>query len=115
MNDEIERINQHYRYVELLASVLDAFTTKHEQVLVVHTIFFSLNHWPDEELFEEIPQFAGFGIEYNEETMELRIDAPSLTDLVEICMLPCFPADAKPIMRRDNTLRTKVIKSRDKC
>lgn len=55
MNDEIERINQHYRYVELLASVLDAFTTKHEQVLVVHTIFFSLNHWPSEELFEEIP------------------------------------------------------------
>ena len=98
--DEREQIRQHHRYVELYSAAIAGFSIQHKETITVHTVYFSVDEWPSEELFDEIPAYAGFGIEYNEKTKELRVDAPSLIDLVEICMSPSFPMNAKPIMQR---------------
>ena len=76
---------------------LNAFVKSRTVTTNVYSAYFSLNHWPDDVLFEHVPQTFGFGIEYRDDIFELRIDAPSKEDIAEIMQLECFPKEARLI------------------
>lgn len=83
--------------VEQIINDLDNMAKRVEVTTQVYSAYFSLNRWPDDELFESIPDSFGYGLEYRDDIYELRIDAPTKEDLAEIMLLECFPHDARLI------------------
>ena len=106
--EELREIRERQEKVENIVDAL-AGTAKYVEVTTqIYSAYFSLNHWPDDELFEQIPDTFGFGMEYRDDIYELRIDAPTKEDLAEIMLLECFPHDACLIqytLSRTNLIR----------
>lgn len=106
---ELREIQERQEKTEKFIEELGSMAKRVEVTTQVYSAYFSLNRCPDDELFENIPDTFGFGMEYRDDVYELRIDAPTKEDIAVIMSLECFPYDACLIQ---HTLsRTNLIRS----
>ena len=107
--EELREIKERQEKIEKFVEELGGMAKYVEVTTQVYSAYFSLNHWPNDELFEMIPYTFGFGMEYRNDIYELRIDAPTKEDLAWIMSLECFPHDACLIQY--TLSRTNLIRS----
>lgn len=106
---ELREIKERQEKIEKFIEEIGGMAKRVEVTTQIYSAYFSLNHWPNYKLFENIPDTFGFGMEYRDDICELRIDAPTKEDIAVIMLSEYFPHDACLIQY--TLSRTNLIRS----